>query len=435
MAATSGLDMSPPHRYRICAKNPEAHLYEVSVTVAVPDATGQAFTMPAWIPGSYMIRDLSRHVVSIHASADGEAVDLTKVDKSTWQSDPCEAPLTVTLQIHAYDPGVRGAHLDTTHGFFDGACVFPEVVGQQDNECRVEIAPPPGPLGADWRLATSMRRIGATPYEFGHYVADDYAELIDHPVEMGTIVIGEFEACGIPHTIAVRGHANFDMARICHDLRKLCECQLGFLGKPDNLDRYLFLLAVSESGYGGLEHRWSSALACSRKDLPRRGIAKVTEDYRKLLGLCSHEYFHLWNIKRMKPERFVPYDLSREVHTGLLWVFEGITSYYDDLFLVRSGVISTGHYLELLAKTITRVQRTLGRFQQNIEESSFDAWTRLYKPDSNSSNATISYYTKGSLLALALDLTIRKESAGKHSLDDVMKACWARFGQSGEGMP
>lgn len=427
--------MIEPHQYRIVARDPGAHLFEVSVTVKRPDPAGQVFSIPAWIPGSYMIRDLARHVVGIIATSDGEQIGLTKIDKSSWQADACEAPLTITAEIHAFDLSVRGAYLDTTHGFFDGACVFPQVVGQESVKCHLEIVRPTGKTGSDWRVATSMRAVDAAPYDFGIYEADDYAELIDHPVEMGNILIGEFEVLGIPHAIAVQGHERFDMARICHDLAKLCECQVQFLGKPDSLDRYLFLLTVKESGYGGLEHRWSSALMCSRKDLPRRGNSEVSDDYRKFLGLCSHEYFHLWNVKRMKPERFTPYDLRSEKHTGLLWVFEGITSYYDDLFLARSGLVSTDSFLALLAKTITRVHRTPGRFRQNVEDSSFDAWTKLYKQDANSSNAMISYYSKGSLVALALDLTIRKETDGKHSLDDVMRECWQRYGETGEGMP
>lgn len=425
--------MANEHRYQITAKDPAAHLFEIALTVEKPDPAGQAFALPAWVPGSYMIRDLAKHVVSISAASEGDNVALTKTDKSTWLASPCEAPLTLTAEIYAGDLSVRGAHLDTTHGFFDGACVFPAVVGQEHHQCRLDILPPPN--GSDWRVATSMRSNGAGKYEFGAYEAADYAELIDHPVEMGNLLIGEFEAAGIPHAIAVRGHTHFDMARICHDLAKLCEHQLNFLGKPKNLDRYLFLLTVKDSGYGGLEHRWSSSLMCARKDLPRRGASKVSDDYRSFLGLCSHEYFHLWNVKRIKPERFTPYDLRSEMYTGLLWVFEGITSYYDDLFLVRCGLISIESYLELVAKTITRVQRTRGRLKQNVEESSFDAWSRFYKQDANSSNAIVSYYAKGSLIALALDMTIRKESAGAHSLDDVMKECWSRYGETGEGMP
>lgn len=425
--------MAVSHHYKIRPSDPAAHLFEVSVTVARPDPAGQGFAIPAWVPGSYLIRDLARHVVGISATSDGADIPLTKTDKSTWLAAPCDGPLTVTAEIHAYDQSVRGAHLDTTHGFFDGAAVFPSVVGQENLECRVEIGPPADAVGSTWRVATSMRPLDAGQYEFGTYVVKDYAELIDHPVEMGDILIGEFEVAGIPHAIAVSGHSTFDMARICHDLTTLCATQLSFLGVPEDLDRYLFLLAVKETGYGGLEHRWSSALMCSRKDLPRRGDSKVNDDYRKFLGLCSHEYFHLWNVKRMKPERFTPYDLAAESHTGLLWVFEGITSYYDDLFLARSGLVTNDSYLELLARTITRVQRTPGRFRQDVEASSFDAWTKLYQADSNSPNAIISYYSKGALVALALDMTIRKESAGRFSLDDVVKECWRLYHV--EGMP
>ena len=278
-------------------------------------------------------------------------------------------------------------------------------------------------------------RADAANYAFGTYVAADYAELIDHPVEMGSFHVGEFEVHGIPHAIAVTGHTRFDMARVCHDLAKLCEAQHDFLGKPRDLDRYLFLLAVTENGYGGLEHRWSSSLICGRSDLPKRKDPGTSEGYRKFLGLCSHEYFHLWNVKRIKPERFTPYELAAESHTGLLWVFEGVTSYYDDLFLARAGLIPAEGYLELLAKTITRVLRTGGRHRQSVEDASFDAWTKFYKRDVNSPNTTVSYYAKGSLIALALDLTIRKETSGSHSLDDVVKAAWQRFGETGDGMP
>ncbi len=427
--------MSTAHQYSIEVIDPGAHLFSVSVTVTKPDPAGQQFAIPAWIPGSYLIRDLARQVVAIRAAADGHDIGLSKTDKSTWQADPCESLLTLTVQIYAYDLSVRGAHVDTTHAFFDGACVFPVVIGQEEQACQLDILPPHKSIGCDWRVATSMQPLDAQRYEFGTYIAANYAELIDHPVEMGDLLIGEFEACNIPHAIAVIGHSHFDMARICHDLKTLCETQIRFLGKPKNLDRYLFLLRVEEDGYGGLEHRWSSSLACSRKDLPRRGETKINDDYRKFLGLCSHEYFHLWNVKRIKPEKFTPYDLREETYTGLLWVFEGITSYYDNLFLLRSGLISAESFLELLAKAITRVSRNRGRHLQNIEASSFDAWTRFYKQDANSSNAIVSYYTKGSLIALALDLTIRKDTAGACSLDDVMRECWSRYGETGEGMP
>ncbi len=427
--------MSTPHQYRITPKDLAAHIFEVALTVARPDPSGQVFSIAAWVPGSYMIRDLARHVVSIRAEADGQEIGLTKLDKSSWQADACDVAMTLTAEIYAYDLNVRGAHLDTTHGFFDGACVFPAVVGQEDLACELEIRQPDGRAGGDWRVVTSMRAIDAPRYGFGRFAAEDYAELIDHPVEMGDIQIGEFEAGGIPHVIAVRGHVHFDIARICHDLSTLCSYHLKLMGTPKGFDRYVFLLYVQEDAYGGLEHRWSSSLACSRRDLPQRGESGVSARYRKFLGLCSHEYFHLWNVKRMSPEKFTPHDLRAEVHTGLLWVFEGITSYYDHLALVRSGLVTTKSYLEHLGRAITRLTRNRGRFRQTLEESSFNAWTHFYQQNPNSSNAIVSYYTKGSLVALALDLTIRKDTDGKASLDDVMHECWSRYGDSAEGMP
>jgi len=284
-------------------------------------------------------------------------------------------------------------------------------------------------------VATAMRRDGAEAYGFGRYCAADYDELIDHPVEIGQLTVGEFEVAGIPHAIAIRGNVRVDMARLCHDLQTLCERQIGFLGRPADLDRYLFLLHAPASGYGGLEHRWSSSLVCGRDNLPARGDEGVSEEYRTFLGLVSHEYFHLWNVKRMKPAAFTPYDLSQETHTELLWVFEGITSYYDDLMLRRAGLVDTNSYLELLGQMITRVLRTGGRRRQSVADSSFDAWTKFYKQDANSPNAIVSYYAKGALIALSLDLKIRLETDGAHTLDEVMHAAWARWGETGSGMP
>ncbi|MEQ8205406.1 MAG: PDZ domain-containing protein [Woeseia sp.] len=427
--------MSVAHRYTITPINPGAHLFEVILTIAEPDPAGQEIAIPAWIPGSYMIRDYAKHVVSIKAEADGEAVELLALDKSRWQAAPVATRLTITAEIFAFDPSVRGAHLDTTHAYFNGPCVFAAVVGQENRECIVDICPPPAPVGKDWRVATSMQREDAEVYGFGTYKASNYDELIDHPVEIGDLQIGEFAVRGIPHAIAIRGNARVDMARLCHDLETVCSQHLDFLGVPAGFDRYLFLLHVVNEGYGGLEHRWSSSLVCARSDLPKRGDATVSSGYRRFLGLCSHEYFHLWNVKRLRPAAFIPFDLQNETYTGLMWVFEGITSYYDDLALVRSGLITPESYLELLGQNITRIQRTQGRFRQSVEESSFYAWTKFYKQDANASNAIISYYAKGALVALALDLQLRHGTDGKVTLDDVLKECWQRYAVSDVGMP
>jgi predicted metalloprotease with PDZ domain len=421
--------------YQIWPIDPAAHLFEVRVSVTNPHPEGQVFMMPAWIPGSYMIRDYAKHVVSVRAEADGRDIAIEKLDKSRWRAAKTSRELTLILEIFAHDESVRGAHLDANHAFFNGTCVFPAVVGQENTVCNVDIVAPEAPLGKGWRVATSMRRSTALEYEFGGYVADDYAELIDHPVEIGRLSIGEFEVQGIPHAIVIRGKTRADMARLCRDLQTVCEQQMALLGAPNDLDRYLFLLNAPGSGYGGLEHRWSSSLICGRDNLPARGDEGVSDEYRTFLGLVSHEYFHLWNVKRMKPAAFTPYDLSQEVHTGLLWVYEGITSYYDDLALVRSGLITIESYLELLGQTATRVIRGGGRRKQSLEASSFDAWTKFYKQDANATNAVVSYYAKGALVALCLDLKLRNETAGRLSLDDIMKEAWKRWGESDEGMP
>ncbi len=423
--------MPAAHRYRIWPADPGAHLYEVRLTVAEPDPDGQVFAMPAWIPGSYMIRDYAKHVVAARAESDGRDVGVRKLDKSRWLAAPCDREVTLVLEVFAYDDSVRGAHLDTTHAFFNGTCVFPAVVGQEDTACEVEIVAPDAPHGKGWRVATSMRRTTADEYGYGGYRADDYAELIDHPVEIGELSIGEFDAGGIAHAIAIRGKTKVDMARLCHDLQTVCEQHQSLLGIPGDFDRYLFLLNAPGKGYGGLEHRWSSALVCARDNLPARGDEEVSDEYRTFLGLVSHEYFHLWNVKRMKPAAFTPYDLSQETHTGLLWVYEGITSYYDDLALVRSGLITVESYLELVGRTITRVIRGGGRRRQSVEASSFDAWTKFYKQDANAVNAVVSYYAKGALIALCLDLKLRSETDGEASLDDVMKAAWDRWRDTG----
>jgi predicted metalloprotease with PDZ domain len=427
--------MSQAHQYSIRPKNPAAHLFEVCLTVAAPDPDGQVFAIPAWIPGSYMIRDYAKHIVSIRAESDGRSVDLTKIDKSQWRAAPTDRALTVCAEIYAFDESVRGAHLDNTHAYFNGTCVFPIVVGQEDRECILDIQPPDAGVGADWRVATSMPCKDADEYDFGSYVCANYAELIDHPVEISQLAIGEFEVAGIPHAIAIRGRTRADMARICHDLQTVCESHMQLLGPPADLDRYLFLLYAPGSGYGGLEHGWSSSLVCSRDNLPQRGDTDISDGYRTFLGLASHEYFHLWNIKRLKPAVFTPYDLTTETHTSLLWVFEGITSYYDDLVLARSELIGAESYLELLGRTITRVNRTVGRTRQSVAESSYEAWTKFYKQDANAPNAIISYYAKGSLIAATLDLKLRLETDGETSLDDVMRVCWDRWGSGDEGMP
>jgi len=421
-------------RYRIVPMHPEAHLFEVALTVERPDPAGQLFTLPAWIPGSYMIREFARHIVRIVARSGRRVVAIEKLDKHTWRAAPCRGPLTVTCEIYAWDLSVRGAHLDTTHGFFNGPCMFLRVEGQANDPCEVEILPPTGGAYRHWRVATAMTPVRTTRSGFGRYRADDYDELIDHPVEMGTFSLVRFTARGVPHEVAITGRHTADLDRIARDLKRIAEYQIDFFGGRAPMRRYVFLVMAVGDGYGGLEHRASTALLCSRYDLPRAGVDKQDDRYLTFLGLVSHEYFHTWNVKRIKPAAFTPYDLTRENYTRLLWAFEGITSYYDDLALVRCGLMSREQYLKALSRTMTAVARGSGSLKQTVAESSFDAWIKYYRQDENAPNAIVSYYAKGSLVALALDLTLRRATRGRRSLDDLMRALWQQYGRSGPGV-
>ena len=431
-------DMTQPIHYSIETLDLNAHLFRVTVTVSDPDGKGQQFRLPAWIPGSYMIREFARNIVQIHAVCNGQPVDLDKLDKHTWQALPCQGTLTVTYDVYAWDLSVRSAHLDQTHAFFNGSSVFLEVVGHETAPHIVDIRKPADPVAGSWRIATALSEHGAERYGFGTYKAENYDELIDSPVEMGNFILGRFEAFGIPHEIAITGRVpNLDLERIETDLKKICETEIAFFEpetKKAPVSRYVFLVMVVKNGYGGLEHRSSTALLCSRASLParnRNGIPawKISEDYLQFLGLCSHEYFHTWNVKRIKPAVFAPYDLRQEAYTRLLWLFEGFTSYYDDLTIVRSGIIDVSTYLRQIANTINNVMRGRGHLKQSIAEASFDAWIKYYRQDENSPNALVSYYTKGSLVALALDMTIRLGTNHLKSLDDVMRELWRRYGR------
>lgn len=426
--------MSLPIAYSVACHRPSAHLLDVTLTIETPNPDGQRLRMPAWIPGSYMIRDYARHVVRLSASAGNEALAVTRDDKSTWRVAPCDGPLTVRYQVYAWDESVRGAHVANTHMYFNGTCVFLEALDIEPAQIAVEIRRPDIPEAAAWQLATSLRPRAVDANGFGHYQADDYQDLIDHPVDCGELDDIAFVVRDIPHRFCIRGARQYSRERLRQDVTKIAEAHHDLLGTPADLDRYVFLATATANGYGGLEHLYGSSLAISRSSLPAHEDGPPEDAYRTLLGLISHEYFHLWNVKRMRPAVLTPYQLEAEVHTGLLWVFEGITSYYDDLALVRSGVIDEASYLELLGKQITRVWRVPGRAVQSLADSSFDAWTKLYKRNENSPNATVSYYTKGSLVALALDLELRRAGNGM-TLDHIMREAWRRYGETGSGMP
>ena len=413
-----------PVHYRIEAADPHARLFTVTLTVAHPQEQ-QELSLPVWIPGSYLVREFSKNLQRLSAQQ-GRRVPLLQLDKHRWRATcRTDRPLVLTYEVCAYDSSVRTAWLDASRGFFNGTSVCLRVHGQEDAPHALEVASTAAT--AHWSVATGLTPQSIDKRGFGVYAASHYDELVDCPVEMGTFWSGQFTACGVAHRFVVAGAApSFDGKRLLADTQKICETAIRFWhgkGKPP-IKNYLFMLNAVHDGYGGLEHRNSTALICGRRDLPRMGQAPATEGYTTLLGLISHEYFHTWNVKRLRPAEFSRYDYSQENYTELLWFFEGFTSYYDDLLLRRAGLIDDATYLKLLAKATNQVLQTPGRSVQTVAQASFDAWVKYYRQDENTPNATVSYYTKGSLVALCLDLTLRRE--GKTTLDDVMRALWKR---------
>ena len=422
--------------YRIDATDVHGHRYRVTLTIPAP-AAEQRLSLPVWIPGSYLVREFARHLADLSAHRGRLEVPLVQLDKATWLARTAEGDgaLTVSYCVYAFDTSVRAAFLDANRGFFNGTSLMLRVEGREDRPHGIELVA----LPEGWRVATALAPVQVDAAGRGTYRAADYDELVDHPVELGRFWRGAFTAAGVPHEFVVAGALpDFDGDRLLADTARICEAQIAFwhgagagAAKPP-FGRYLFMLNAVEDGHGGLEHRASTALIAARRDLPRRevGVATGTEKaepsdgYVNTLGLVSHEYFHAWNVKRLRPREFERYDYTRENYTELLWFFEGFTSYYDELFLRRSGLIDESRYLKLMARTATSVAATPGRLAQSVAQASFDAWVKFYRGDENTLNATISYYAKGALVALALDLTLRAEGQG--SLDDVLRLLWAR---------
>lgn len=412
--------------YKI-APSPLDHEWHILLKFTQDNDFPIEISLPNWVPGSYLIRDFSRHITSIHASCNGTSMPLEQIAKNRWHTAAVRGEWQIRYTVYAFDLSVRGSFLTTERGFFDGSCLFLKVEGTETLPHRLELTGIP----PEWRIATTLPETGRLVFQTA-----SYDELIDRPVEMGLIEFLDFEAAGIPHTIALNGiYPDFDRDRLVSDIKKICETELAMFSSPAPFEKYLFLLHVGDHIYGGLEHTDSTALLADRHSLPPYGMTDADDAYTTLLGLFSHEYFHAWNVKSIKPAAFAPYDLDKENYTEQLWAFEGITSYYDDLFLARSRTISPEFYLNLLAQGITRVQQTRGRLRQTLAESSFTAWNKFYKPDENSPNAIVSYYQKGALAALCLDLIIRNRSNGRHSLDTVMDKLYREWRDTHSGIP
>ncbi len=408
--------------YHVELHHLHAHQYRVTLRIATP-AAQQLVSLPVWIPGSYLVREFAKNLQELNARQNGQPIAVQQLSKHQWQLDcSANAPVELSNLVNAYDTSVRTAWLDQRRGFFNGTSLLLRVHGQEAQPHQLRISP--SAQVPDWKLATGLSAVEVDAQGFGTYTAGNYDELVDCPVEMGNFWSSSFTARGVPHRFVVAGApASFDGERLLRDTQKICEAEIDFWGVAPH-SSYVFMLNVTHDGYGGLEHCNSTALICSRSDLPRQGVDKASDGYVQLLGLISHEYFHTWNVKRLRPAELVPYNYDQENYTELLWFFEGFTSYYDDLLLRRAGLIDNATYLKLITKTLNQVQQTPGRKVQSVAQSSFDAWVKYYRQDENTANATVSYYTKGALVAMSLDLKLRQE--GQTTLDAVMRALWQR---------
>ena len=401
--------------YQIEFDDYRQHLVHVTARF-LADPT-QILSLPTWIPGSYLIREFSKHIESVRAyDEDGRILKIQKFEKNKWRLFNTDHELiTIEYDVYAYDLSVRGAYVDEKRLYVNPACVCLALEGQEHKAIEVELFLPQELK--HFQLATGLKSRTLVKGRFT-LEADNYAQLIDAPFELAEQTRFSFKAEGIPHEFVVSGKHAMNATRMQQDIEKICATEIQMFGSAPFKD-YTFMTMATGNSYGGLEHPNSTSLISPRDDLPKANEpVEPSADYQRFLGLCSHEYFHSWLVKFIRPENFVNYDLNREGYTSLLWIFEGFTSYYDDLILLRSGVISQASYIKLLKAQIDRYLQNPGREVQSVSESSFDAWVKFYRQDENSNNAGTSYYNKGCLVALCLDLGLRLRGS---SLDALMR--------------
>ena len=406
--------------YRVSMPQPETHLFEVTLQVKGWQAEVLDLKMPVWTPGSYLVREYARHLQDFRAEGK-QPLTWQKLGKNHWQVNTAEAleaestEITVRYRIYANELTVRTNHLDKTHGYFNGAALFFYLPGYEQHPIRVTIVPPK----PEWQVTTALPAVASLNNTFE---AADFDTLVDSPFEVGKHLVCDFEVLGKPHQLAIWGMGNADPDQIIADTQKIIAVEADLFGGLP-YDRYLFILHLTSQGFGGLEHKNSCSLIYSR-------FGFASEDrYHRFMQLVAHEFFHLWNVKRIRPKALEVFDYEGENYTPSLWFSEGATSYYDLVFPMRAGIYDRKTFLKNLGKEISRYLTTPGRQVQPLSESSFDAWIKLYRRDANSDNSQISYYLKGEMVSLLLDLLIRARHNNCRSLDDVLRQLWQQFGQ------
>ena len=407
-----------PIRYTVSFPEPQTHYVEVSVVVPTDGRPEVELMMAVWTPGSYLVREYARHVEAVTASGvDGRALEVAKSDKNRWRVVTGGAPsVEVRYRVYAREMTVRTNWVEADFAMLNGAPTFMTLVDGLARPHEVAIQPAPG-----WQV--SVTGLAEIPGRSHQYRAPDFDTLVDSPIVIGNPAIYEFTVDDTPHFLVNVGENGvFDGARAARDLETVVREHRRMWGSLP-YDKYVFLnlLTLVGIGGGGLEHKNSTMLMSSRWATGAR------RSYQSWLGLASHEYFHTWNIKRLRPVELGPFNYEDEVHTRSLWVAEGLTDYYGELALHRAGLSTREELLDALSNRVQGVQTTPGRLVQSVEEASFDAWIKYYRPDENSANVAVSYYTKGAVIGFLLDARIRAATAGAKSLDDVMRVAFEQF--------
>lgn len=401
--------------YEVWMEEPHTHYFDVAMTVTGLERETMDLVMPVWTPGSYLIRDYARHVIAVSA-ADGSGAprQVKKISKNVWRIQSNQAAkMTVRYRVYAFNDNMRENYLDESHAYINGAGLFMYVDGFIRHPVRLKIHPAPG-----WdTISTGLDPVANEAWTFQ---APDYDVLADCPIEIGRHKVYEFTVRGVPHRIAIYGVGNYDPVRLVEETRRIVEAAVALFGEMP-YTHYTFIVHLTHRGSSGIEHANSASL-----DFPRRGFEPEATSLG-WLSLVAHEFFHLWNVKRIRPRELGPFDYTKENYTRMLWVAEGFTSYYADRLLRQAGFISEEGYLQRLADDIAELQSRPGRQVQSVAEASFDAWIKFYRPNENSINTTVSYYTKGGVLAALLDLEIRHRTLSARSLDDVMRTLYQEF--------
>lgn len=420
-----------PIQYSLSIPDINGHLAEVSIHIPTPAAGALRVAMPSWTPGSYLMREFARHVQQLRAEDhSGNPLNVHKTARGVWEVDVEQDGLEevcVTYRVYCHDLSPRCNHVTDEHAFFNGPSIFMFVEGAESRACTLDVEAPRD----DWKIYTALpNQEGATfPLRTARFEASDYDHLADCPLLLGAHDELAFSAAGTTHRFVFAGAAPVPTEQLALDIPPLVKATADLFDGDIPYDSYLHIVLHTESARGGLEHRNSAALLFPRN----HWVAE--HGYEDFLALVSHEHFHAWNVKRIRPAVLGPFDYLNEAYTRALWVMEGVTCYYESILLLRAGLVTEERFLELLAKRIADLRQVPGRKRHSLEDASFDAWIKLYRRDESTINTSVSYYLKGEVIACLLDLEIRAMTGGERSLDDMMRRLWTRYRQEGSGYP